>query len=67
MKRHALLPNSVVERFFILKTQRKAKYGEKEQGDIAVKIELNYPNIAGMRDTPKDIEAKVIEEANVQA
>jgi len=54
MKRHALLPNSVVERFFILKNCRKDKYGDV--GDKApVSIEVKFNNLSMMRTQDKEI------------
>jgi hypothetical protein len=48
-KKHSLLPNSIVERIFLLKTRRKDKYMDQPQLLSATKIEVNIPNIKGMR------------------
>jgi len=48
MKRHSLLPNSVVERFFILKTQRKEKYGDGEE-KTPIQLEVKFNNLNLMR------------------
>ena len=54
-KKHSLLPNSIVERIFLLKTRRKDKYMDQPQLLSATKIEVNIPNIGGMRDRSESI------------
>ena len=49
-KKHSLLPNSIVERIFLLKTRRKDKYADTPTLVSATKIEVNIPNISGMRE-----------------
>lgn len=54
-KKHSLLPNSIVERIFLLKTRRKDKYMDQPQLLSATKIEVNIPHISGMRDNAEEI------------
>ena len=52
MKRHALLPNSIVERFFILKNCRKNKYGDGDD-KTPISIEVKFNNLQMMREGNK--------------
>lgn len=54
-KRHALLPNSVVERFFLLKAHRKETYGDGDKSQ-PISVEVKFNNLAAMRATSKPLE-----------
>lgn len=51
-KKHSLLPNSVVERIFLLKVHRKEVYGE---GDTKqpVSVEVSFKHLGALRNNPK--------------
>ena len=50
-KKHALLPNSIVERIFLLKTRRKDKYADTPTVLAASKIDINFEGINDMRES----------------
>lgn len=65
-KKHSLLPNSIVERIFLLKSRRKDKYSENPQLISATKIEVNIPNISSMRGDGTDVKVQVSDNDGLQ-
>jgi hypothetical protein len=54
-KRHALQPRSIVERIFLLKNLRKAKYADDDKSLAPVAVQVNFSHLGSMRDNPKEI------------